>query len=230
MAHNNQQLIRVAVQVLRATRGKLGLGGVIGLVLAAVLYVAVLQPLAASRLGIDLPTIGSTHDPPSVERSEERPQDGTNSRSDESRSAEKPTAKQVDPRDYPEVLTDLGRGAYRSEGGLRYTRGSQQGHRLAHVMYHAADVPDRVGQHGVFDSDDPIEVVRLIDEAYGIAQTGKDTKSDPAGNRIAYTINLRRRIGYIGGQSGNRRGKPAARHLKLVLEGDRVITAFPIRP
>ncbi len=223
MSRNNQQLIHVALKVLQATRAKLGVGGMIGLVVAAVLYVAVLQPLAKSRLGISLPTIPTAEQGSTSERSV--PGSG--------RETSKPASqgsKSVDPSDYPSVLTDSGRGAYRSAAGLRYTRGSQQGHRLAHVMYHAADVPDRVGQHGVFDSDDPAEVVRLIDEAYNQAQSGERAKTREEGRRTTYTIDLGRRIGYIGGQSGGRKGNPSARHLKLVVEGDRVITAFPYRP
>ncbi len=55
-----------------------------------------------------------------------------------------------------------------------------------------------------------------------------DIKRD--GERIIYTVDLGRRIGYVGGQSGNRKGRPAARHMKLVLIEDRLITAFPLRP
>jgi hypothetical protein len=42
-------------------------------------------------------------------------------------------------------------------------------------------------------------------------------------------VDLGRRIGYIGGQTGKRKNYPAASHLRLVLEGQNVITAFPDR-
>lgn len=224
MAQAPQQLVRVANRVFHATRGKLGIGGVIGLVIAAALYIAVLQPLAESQLGISLPTITETRDTSVEQRtdrgaSQEPSPDESPSRSD-----------QVDPKQLGSFLTEVGRGTYRTPAGLRYTRGSQQGHRLDHVMYHTHDVPDRVGQHGVFNSDDPETVLRLVDEAYLQAKSGMKTEQQRNGSRIVYTINLGRQIGYIGGQSGNRRDRPPANYLKLVIEGDRVITAFPFRP
>ena len=73
-------------------------------------------------------------------------------------------------------------------------------------------------------------VVALVDEAYLQAQTGRDTRTRREEERTVYDVNLRRRIGYIGGTSGNRKNHPEAKHLRLVVEGDRVITAFPVRP
>lgn len=227
MAQDPAQLVRLIQQLLRATRGRLGMRGLIGLVLAVVLYAAVIQPLAEKHWGLSLPTLGG--DPPVANA----PADPPPTRPNERPRAESPRASSpasVDPGELTEVLTDEGRGAYRSTGGLRYTRGSQQGHRLAHVLAHTRDKPDRVGQHGVFDDDDPATVVRLIDEAYAQALTGRGTRTEREDDRTVYTIDLGRRIGYIGGQSGNRRNKPRAEHLKLVVEGDRLITAFPFRP
>lgn len=221
MAQDPTQIIRLIQQLLRATGGRLGMPWLIGLVLAVVLYAAVIQPFTEQN-GVALPTIGG--DPPVAQAPAERP-------TTPPARAELPTSsKRVDPGDLTEVLTEAGRGAYRSEGGLRYTRGSQHGHRLAHVLAHTRDEPDRVGQHGVYDTDDPATVVRLIDEAYTQALTGRDTRTERERERTVYTVDLGRRIGYIGGQSGNRRNRPRAEHLKLVVEGDRLITAFPYRP
>ena len=97
-------------------------------------------------------------------------------------------------------------------------------------MAHAKDKPDRQGQHGVFDSDDVTEIVALVDEAYLQAQAGRDTRVQREEERTVYDVNLRRRIGYIGGTSGKRRNHPPAKHLRLVVEGDRLITAFPVTP
>ena len=224
MAQDPTQLIRLIQQLLRATGGRLGMPWLIGLVLAVVLYAAVIQPLA-QRNGVALPTLDA--DPPVAQAPDEPPSAPPTRPPKE----ELPTSsKSVDPSDLPEVLAEAGRGAYRSTGGLRYTRGSQHGHRLAHVLAHTRDEPDRVGQHGVYDTDDPAEVVRLIDEAYTQALTGRDTRTERERERTVYTVDLGRRIGYIGGQSGNRRNRPRAEHLKLVVEGDRLITAFPYRP
>ncbi|TWT48582.1 hypothetical protein [Botrimarina hoheduenensis] len=228
MANPQQQLARLAVGILTLTRGRLSLRATIGLCLAAVLYVLVLQPLAKQTLGISLPSLPAIDQPADKPAPQSRPAPERTPRSGAGSPTGVPAA--VDPADLPTVLTDRGRGVYESSGGLRYTRGSQQGHRLAHVMAHTLDEPDRVGQHGVFDTNDPAEVVRLIDEAYGLALAGKQTTTQREEGRTIYTVNLRRRIGYIGGESGARKGHPSAQYLKLVIDGDRVITAFPLRP
>ena len=122
-------------------------------------------------------------------------------------------------------------GSLRSPAGLVYTRGSQQGHRIRHVMAHARDEPNRPGQHGVFAEDDQTFVVALLDEAYlKSKQGGKDVRRQDEDGRSVVTVNMGRVIGYVGGQSGNRRGKPAANHIRLVLEDNRVITAYPLIP
>lgn len=129
-----------------------------------------------------------------------------------------------------EVLTEVGRDAYRSPAGLRYTRGSRHGHRVAHLLSHCEDDPSRDGQHGVFDVDDAGDAVLLVDEAYEQAERGQKTRKKRDGDRTVYTVDLGRRVGYVGGQSGRRRGKPAASHVRLVVEGDRLITAYPVIP
>lgn len=236
MPNNNKKLAGAALTILKLVRGKLGTGGVIGLVIAAVLYVAVIQPVVEKKFGIALPTIGdtepSTASTPSSEPS--KPSKPSNpSRPSQPRSPSQPQktkATSVEPGDLTDVLTEVGRGVYRSPAGLRYTRGSQQGHRLKHVMAHAVDDPDRAGQHGVFDTDDPREVVLLVDEAYEQALAGRDTRARREDARMVYEVDLGRRIGYVGGQSGNRQGKPAVDHVRLVVQEDRLITAFPFRP
>ncbi|QDT68263.1 hypothetical protein MalM25_11840 [Planctomycetes bacterium MalM25] len=225
MAQDPTQIIRLIQQLMRATRGRLGVRGLIGLVIAVVLYAAVIQPLAEKHWGLTLPTLGG--DPPVANA----PADPPPRRPQTPPQQERPAAPSVaDAGDLTDVLTEEGRGSYRSAGGLRYTRGSQHGTRLAHLLAHTRDDPDRVGQHGVFDDDDPATVVRLVDEAYAQALSGRNTRTQREDDRTVYTVDLGRRIGYIGGQSGNRRNKPRAEHLKLVVEGDRFITAFPFRP
>lgn len=219
MANDAKKLAGVALTVLRLTRGKLGVGGMIGVVIAAVLYVAVLQPVVERSLGISLPTIGENA-PGSPPRSGEN----------EARGTPQAGAPTVEPGELSDVLRDVGRGAYESPAGLRYTRGSKEGHRLKHVMAHAVDDPNRPGQHGVFDSDDPREVVLLVDEAYEQALAGRDTRTRREDGRVVYEVDVGRRVGYVGGQSGNRRGRPAADHVRLVIQENRLITAFPFTP
>lgn len=223
MSKSPKQLARLALVLLTLAKGKLSLGATIALCLAALLYVAVIQPMAESRFGVALPTL------PGIESEAPAPRDAEPTR-DRSPSHSADKAPSIRPEDLKGLLTDRGRGVFESPSGLRYTRGSQQGHRLAHVMTHARDEPDRVGQHGVFDDGDPAAVIRLIDEAYEQALSGHKTRTERDGERKIYTVDLGRRIGYVGGQSGNRRGRPSANYLKLVLIEDRLITAFPLRP
>jgi hypothetical protein len=125
-------------------------------------------------------------------------------------------------------LKDGRRGTKVSPAGLVYT-GSRSGeHRTEHVLRHAKDQPNRPGNHGVFDADGD-DVFRLIDEAYGLIKKNSRqvSKDPPRDGKTAYLINMNRRIGYRGGKSGNRAGKPAAKKMKLILAEDRVITAYP---
>ncbi len=214
MSRDAQQIARLLQQVLRLSKGKLSWKMILALCVGVVAYGVWLQPTLEKSFGIALPGMHLPSDSPS-----QTP--------DESPGV---AIRKINPADLAGLLTKVGREAYQSPAGLRYTRGSQHGHRLNHLMAHARDEPNRVGQHGVFDSDNPATVVRLVDEAYEQAQSGSNVKTEHEKGRTIYTIDLGRRIGYIGGQSGNRRHRPAAEHLKLVVQEDRLITAFPVRP
>ena len=127
-------------------------------------------------------------------------------------------------------LRSIGRGVYESAAGLRYGPGSREGHRLDHIMLHTEDEPNRPGSHGVFNGGKE-ETLRVIDEAYRIAQQrGPPTRVERDGERVIYTVDMRREIGFIGGQTGQRTGHPPVSHVRLVLEGNRIITAFPVEP
>ena len=124
-------------------------------------------------------------------------------------------------------LTELPDGVKRSTAGLLYTPGSREGHRLTHVLRHGDDQPSRPGPHGVFDGDAD-DLLAVIDEAYLLVQAGSpQVQSRREGQRTVHEVNLQRRIGFVGGQEGGRRGNPPATRVRLVLEDDRVITAFP---
>jgi hypothetical protein len=130
-------------------------------------------------------------------------------------------------------LAAIARGAslesYESPAGLVYGRGSQHRHRLRHVLAHTVDEPDRPGSHGVFSTQDPAELVAWIDEAFVQALTGRNTRTQREGDRTVHTVDMGRVVGFVGGETGAREGRPPARKIRMVLEDRRVITAFPVR-
>lgn len=213
MPRQNQQLARLIQELLQLVRsGKLSMKWLILLGVCVVGYL-LLQPMLERKLGLELPGLS---DAPAIESLPEKPA---------------PPVREAPPDDsLDQILSSNSRAVYLSPAGLKYTRGSQHGHRVKHLLAHAKDIPDRPGQHGVFDLDEAKDLIALVDEAYQKAIAGKDTTTEQEGSRTVYDVDMRRRIGYIGGESGNRRGRPAASHMRLVLDGTRVITAFPIIP
>jgi hypothetical protein len=138
----------------------------------------------------------------------------------------KPAGK-VDPSQYGNLASFDGGKTQVSAAGLRYGPGPD-GHRVEHVMRHAKDQPMRPAPHGVFDGERKA-ILALIDEAYQLVKAKSDrVQFSGQGKRSVYTIDMQRRIGYVGGMPGKAKGHPEARHLRLVLEGTNVITAFPI--
>ncbi|MEM9644218.1 MAG: hypothetical protein AAF989_04420 [Planctomycetota bacterium] len=124
------------------------------------------------------------------------------------------------------LLRDLGGERYLSPAGLMYTRGSAEGHRLKHLERHTADQPRRPGSHGVFDGGMK-GALETIDKAYERAKKKQRTTVKQDRDRTIYTVDMGSRVGYVGGQTGGRKRKPMARRVQLVLEGTRVITAYP---
>jgi hypothetical protein len=125
------------------------------------------------------------------------------------------------------VLRSEGREVYVSPAGLRYTRGSVEGHRLKHLERHLSDQPERSDRHGVFNGDMP-QVLRWIDDGYQRArQSEPGTRQRQEQGRTVYEADFPQPIGFVGGREGNRRGRPATKQLRVVTEEDRVITAFP---
>ena len=118
-----------------------------------------------------------------------------------------------------------------SPAGLVYARS-----RIEHVMRHSHDIPDRndSNSHGVFDVDSEDAVFRLLDEAYKkVKSNSRDVSkqgADPNASfkKVVYTVNMKRRIGYLGGRKGKRDGNPALSKIVLVLGNDvEVVTAYP---
>lgn len=124
-------------------------------------------------------------------------------------------------------LKEISPKRYVSTSGLLYTPGSAEGHRLEHLRRHTKDQPNRPGSHGVFDGE--MEgALKTIDDAYDRAKKKQRTTVSKDDGRTIYTVDMGRRVGFVGGRTGNRKRKPMARRVRLVLEGNRVITAFPL--
>ncbi|MEM6688723.1 MAG: hypothetical protein AAF664_04800 [Planctomycetota bacterium] len=124
-------------------------------------------------------------------------------------------------------LREVGSQRYMSPGGLLYTPGSAEGHRLKHVARHIEDQPSRPGKHGVFDGGME-KALLVIDRAYERAQKKQRTTTFKEDGRIIHTVDMGSRVGFIGGREGNQKRKPMARRVRLVLDGNRIITAFPL--
>ncbi|TWT54701.1 hypothetical protein Pla22_23520 [Rubripirellula amarantea] len=125
------------------------------------------------------------------------------------------------------LLREVSRDRFLSPEGLLYTPGSAEGHRLDHLARHTRDQPNRPGSHGVFDGE--MEgALKTIDRAYARAKTGQRTTKSVDQGRTIYTVDMGGRVGFVGGQVGKRKRNPMARRVRLVLDGDRVITAYPM--
>ncbi|MBZ0236593.1 MAG: hypothetical protein K8M05_29975 [Deltaproteobacteria bacterium] len=128
------------------------------------------------------------------------------------------------------ILRSVGQGYWMSRGGLRYGPDPAFGNRVRHVLNHSADIPNRQVPHGVFDAGRK-GTLEVVDEAWAIAQRGGgDVTFSWQGSRTTYTVNMGRRIGFVGGAPGAALGNPAAYHVRIVLQGNDVITAYPIIP
>ncbi len=127
----------------------------------------------------------------------------------------------------PSILERIGEDTYALPSGLKFTRGSAEGHRLKHLERHLQDHPSRPGPHGVFLGD--LEhALQCIDEAYRLAMEGDDrAQVRQQQDRTVIEVAFPQPIGYVGGSEGERRGHPPARRLRLIVQGDRFITGFP---
>jgi len=232
MSRESQQLERLVRELLKLTKGRVGTRWLVVLVVLGVGYLFA-APVLNERMGWNLPVVAEQTDtaPTQSDRTGPAPTKSSTSQ----RSTPRPSPANgavdsaVDPAELDHILGSNSNRVYTSPAGIRYTRGSTHGHRLKHLMAHATDQPNRQGSHGVFDANEPAEVVELIDEAYQQALSGQSTKTTREDNGTKYEVNMGRRIGYVGGKSGARRRppNPAARRIRLIMDGDRFITAFP---
>ncbi len=126
------------------------------------------------------------------------------------------------------ALKEIGRDTWLSPGGLRYRGRDSEGlTRVEHIRRHTRDIPERDGPHGVFDGG-PDLAFAVIDEAWRLAQERK-LRPQKEGDRSSYTVDLRRRIGFLGGRAGAAQDHPPLRRVFLVFTTGTqdIITAFP---
>ena len=211
----------------------------------------VLQPRLNQWFGWDLPSVASldggektakptatkkkTAEEPSKQTKPEKNDDLSSGKGDEieakppAKAPQKPSDNADKDDAYPlyGFLSDLGRNRYESPAGLIYGPGSDEGHRLKHIARHLEDQPDRPGSHGVFKGNMQA-FLETIDDAYTRAQKGAKgtTKKDDDGS-VVYEVTFEKSIGFVGGESGGKKKKPAAKKIRLVVRGNNVITAFP---
>ena len=180
-------------------------------VLVAVVAYGFGEPYLENWLGIDLPSIRENGDPVA-----ESVEDSSESAANSSEPFLIPTGK---------------KNRLRSPAGLVY--GESRGeHRVDHVMRHAIDDKNRP-VHSVFDGS-KAEILKIIDEAYELVQSKSSrVKTSPDQRldfRVKHTVDMKRKIGYLGGQRGKRENYPPRSKLTLILDnGKFVITAYPDR-
>lgn len=219
MSRDSQAIIRAVQNLLRSGNGKAPAHWLLlGCLLLAGYLVA--EPWLEKRLGVDLPGVADLPSQPTATRptADQRPTTRVESRS-----------PKATPQVTVESLLKASGQTYTSPAGLRYSRGTQHGHHLRHLMAHTVDEPERP-VHGVFDSSDVTEVIGLVDEAYQQGRSGAHTTERQNGDRTIYVVDMGRRVGYVGGRSGRRDGRPAARHIQLVVVGNKFITSYPVIP
>ncbi|MCO8121966.1 hypothetical protein NHH03_09480 [Stieleria sp. TO1_6] len=217
--------------------------GSIALVVVVCLY-AFLQPRLNQRFGWNLPGLGSDNPnaavvaerdsgrdtgPPAESVPTEPPTERSTMQSPAETSASVapgPVATEQDTLRYG-LLKEIGGDRFISPQGLIYTPGSEEGHRLEHLRRHTEDQPSRPGSHGVFDGGMQ-GALRTIDNAYAKAEKNQQATKQVDRNRTIYTVDMGQRVGYVGGRTGQQKRHPMARRVKMVLEGKRVITAYPL--
>lgn len=110
---------------------------------------------------------------------------------------------------------------FRSPAGLKYS-----GNNIDHVLLHCKDNTSKP-THGIFVGGGA-EVMQMVDEAYEKVKSGdRSVDSEKSRGRMTHIVSMGRVVGHTGGQKAKKRGRDELRKIKLVLDGDRVITAFP---
>ena len=128
------------------------------------------------------------------------------------------------------ALKEVGRDRYETPAGLLYTMGPRGEHRIEHVMRHAKDQPNRP-VHGVFTGGgDQDAVLQIVDDAYSLVKSKSPrAKYESSDGKDKYDVDMQRKVGFDGGQKGKRNNQRSLNKVRMILDGNRVITAFPVR-
>lgn len=136
--------------------------------------------------------------------------------------------QQKEPTSRDEYLKRIRGNDWQSPSGLIFTMGPGGEHRVDHVMRHGRDDQSRPA-HGVFEGDE-VTILKLLDEVHELIKSkSKYVKSEESRGNTAYTVSTGRKIGYEGGEKGKRSGNRPLKSVRLILDGKRVITAYPYR-
>lgn len=78
------------------------------------------------------------------------------------------------------------------------------------------------------------QILETIDEAFELTkEPSPRVKSEPDNehpSRVAYTVDMQKKIGYEGGRHGRERGNPGLEKVTLVIDNqDHIITTYPSR-
>ena len=128
-------------------------------------------------------------------------------------------------------LKEVGRDRYQTPAGLLYTMGPRGEHRIQHVMRHAQDQPKRRGSHGVFlGNGDQDAVLKIIDDAYELVKSKSPrAEYESSKGNDKWEVDMQRKVGFEGGQTGQKNNNRSLNSVRMILDGNRVITAFPVR-
>ncbi|MFI5620722.1 hypothetical protein [Streptomyces sp. NPDC051567] len=115
----------------------------------------------------------------------------------------------------PVGFKEISPGLFQSPKGLKYGPGSDQGHRIRHVMEHTKENPEK-RKHSVFNITDQAEVLALVDEAWGRRHLAM--QYDSANSPESFIIPMGREVGTTG-----------EKLLKVVADPKtgKLLTAFP---
>jgi endonuclease G len=116
-----------------------------------------------------------------------------------------------------------GRG-FRLPSGLRFGTETKR-----QLEAHLVDDPEKL-THGVFAGGYDY-ALSVLDAAYRRIQADDaSVRQEEGKGGTGYVVDLGRRIGFMRGKLGDYHGKPGTRYVRLVLDGDRLVSAVPYLP